>query len=1025
MAKYDPSPVHSVPFDSTEPCGKGVAALAAELFSLFSVFRRQASRARLCRPWLCLVDVYHSPQSTIFAEGLERAWSRLGTSGSSTRTLFLRTDDALLPHVDVARLAQQYMTDDPVFGRVCADLDLQALFDDAKWTSLVARVEAAEAGYGGENSYDAIFVVGLGAMVPLGVREWADCAVIGMVPREYIYHPLNMTPFFHSPISDPHPLPALEAGSGHAVNGHASGRPANGTAHRGLDGLPAGYKTDAWYRYKRCYYFDWPIMDRHLHRVLPDADLVVDLSGVFPLDLTPELPSDKQVLVPESVMDSVAFVSVPALLSAIASLPSSPLRTRSLFMPGIWGGNRLRELVPGLGSGWMEKWDNVAWGFEVVAPEIGCTLDFGPVRLEVPFAMVLEYQAEGILGRDNTRRYGKYLPLRFNYLDTVGGSNLSVQVHPPTSYMRRFGEPIGQHESYYVVESPSPSALCYLGLQDGTDRRAAFLAAVAAAEKEGKHFDAVEHVQAHPCRPGDLFLIPAGTVHCSGAGNLVLEISTTPYLYTFKVYDYLRAGKDGKRRPISYDRGFEVLREERRGPWVKDRIVMRGKERVRTLGKGWTRYLLTNGEPLFPHDIERYELAAGARCRVNTRRTGFQMLSCVRGEAARLVPKNGKELLLKYGECCILPAAVGSCFFEAVGDGEVHVVATYMRKPGDHGADHCAGDSTKAARTWTVALDVGGTRLKSGVISEWSEGGEIWTELAGAGVCADDVDAMAGKNDVLSQLAAVISARIQDCAAEAGHEIRLAFSFPGPMDYAKGIPMLPPSLGGKYCSISGVHLPSALVPLLPADFKYSWTFENDAACAGLAEAGLGGSQKAMAITLGTGLGSCFVQAGKVLSSGAGVPENGWIYSGIVDTAAWIKKAGMIGAWGAELDRKSHGGTVIADDTWSVRGLATLLRSAGLASPEVVDADAVRDLDPVAGREALELFAATLGDYLRGFAESFRPSMLHVLGGIADGYWDAVRAGIDASLAPIGVSVKPGRLGAAAGVLGAAIAAGSK
>ena len=112
-------------------------------------------------------------------------------------------------------------------------------------------------------------------------------------------------------------------------------------------------------------------------------------------------------------------------------------------------------------------------------------------------------------------------------------------------------------------------ASVYLGLKNGINKDD-MIRDLREAQKGEIVFDTEKYVNKLPAKKHDHYLIPGGTVHCSGSEALVLEISSTPNLFTFKLWDWQRLGLDGKPRPINVERGKEVIDWKRNTEYVKE-----------------------------------------------------------------------------------------------------------------------------------------------------------------------------------------------------------------------------------------------------------------------------------------------------------------------------------------------------------------------------------------------------------------------------------------------------------------------
>jgi mannose-6-phosphate isomerase class I len=392
---------------------------------------------------------------------------------------------------------------------------------------------------------------------------------------------------------------------------------------------------------QRLLFVDWPILDRHKQALAPSLDRFLDVSD--PLQ-------------PRSLSGEV-------LRATLRDLAGRPFRTRPTFLPGPWGGQWLRNRL-----GIATDAPNLAWSYELITPESGILLGV-PEPVEVGFELLMALEGQRILGPDVGERFGVSFPIRFDYLDTLDGGHLSLQCHPTPAYAREtFGLEYTQHESYYVMET-TPGARIFLGLRD--DARLEEFKAAAERAEDGVELDADRFVSAQPAEQHRLYLIPAGTAHASGAGNVVLEISATPYLYTLRFYDWQRRDLERRLRPVHVRHAFANLDDRRRGDAVAELIpepvVIRSEN-------GSTEWELGRHPDLF-FVVHRLDFTDEIECDTGGR---FDVLNLVAGEEAEIVTERGDVHRLAYGETIVVPAAVGRYTLRRVRGHDCKVVRAFV-----------------------------------------------------------------------------------------------------------------------------------------------------------------------------------------------------------------------------------------------------------------------------------------------------------------------------------------------------------
>ena len=379
-------------------------------------------------------------------------------------------------------------------------------------------------------------------------------------------------------------------------------------------------------QYKRGLFIDWRVLDYYKDTLFARVDWWIDTNAA----------------------GDPKMISRETFFRGIDKTARKPFRVVPFFDPAPWGGQWMKDVCD-----LDREVPNFGWCFDCVPEENSLLLEVEGVKFELPSNDLILLRAREVLGAPVEARFGKDFPIRFDFLDTMGGGNLSLQVHPTTQFIReQFGMPYTQDESYYLLDA-QPDAVVYLGLKKGVDR-VQMIEDLRAAQRGEIVFDAEKYVNKIPATKHDHYLIPGGTIHCSGAGSMVLEISSTPNIFTFKLWDWGRLGLDGKPRPINVERGKHVIQWERDTDYVKTHLANHFSDVAE--GEGWKE--IKTG--LHPNEF------------IETRRTSFSVpvtfrsensvhvLNLVEGEEAVVESPDGRfePFVVHYAETFIIPASV-------------------------------------------------------------------------------------------------------------------------------------------------------------------------------------------------------------------------------------------------------------------------------------------------------------------------------------------------------------------------------
>lgn len=307
-----------------------------------------------------------------------------------------------------------------------------------------------------------------------------------------------------------------------------------------------------------------------------------------------------------------------------------PILLKPVGKDYLWGGNKLKteygkkiELRP-----LAETWECSA---HPDGPSVVSSGKYKGLTLDALLKKHPEY-----IGTKKGSASGE-LPILVKLIDAE--KDLSVQVHPSDDYARKHEQQNGKTEMWYVLDAePGASLVCGFAHEVTPEL---LWAAVETGTLD-------KHLQVIPVHKGDVFYIPAGTIHAIGAGSLIAEIQENSNV-TYRVYDYNRLDKNGKKRTLHFEQAVKVLN-------MKPGTDVRQRPRKVNYYYGCAREVLCRC-PYF--ETERILVSLGFGFTVLD--SSFQVLLCLDGEGG--ITKEGmrRPLRFKKGDCIFIPAGTGRC----------------------------------------------------------------------------------------------------------------------------------------------------------------------------------------------------------------------------------------------------------------------------------------------------------------------------------------------------------------------------
>ena len=444
---------------------------------------------------------------------------------------------------------------------------------------------------------------------------------------------------------------------------------------------------------------------------------------------------------------------------------------------------------------------NYVWGGKKLSEKYGKTSDVSPLAE----SWELSFHSDGLTrlsdgrtlaeaaGPDdlgiNCARFLRF-PMLIKLIDA--DRDLSVQVHPSD---RDVEDGYGKTEMWYVIEA-EPGACLYVGFSKPVTKDEVRRAA------EDKTLQ--ELLNKIEVRPGDAFLIPAGTVHAIGAGCVICEIQQNSNI-TYRLYDYGRVGADGKPRELHIEEALAVMKTDAKA--VSSPSVS-----------------TPDGELLFANGyFTSYRLDVGGGYALPRDGGSFRCLCCVKGSGTL----DGADI--KAGDSYFVPAGRG-----AELSGDMTLIVSCVRR-------------------YALGIDLGGTFIKGGIVDDL--GNIVISEKTETG-------AEHGADEVALRISRLCSSLLEKTGLDRESVCGIGIGVPGMIDSERGEVIYSNNLKWRHFRITdAVEKNTGLSAVIAND-------ANVAALGEAVFGAGAGCKNTVMLTLGTGVGGGLVLDGRIYAGNA-------------------------------------------------------------------------------------------------------------------------------------------------------------